>query len=153
MVDIIFIQIYRPKNVVPTALWNYRNAMTLPTYKLFLKVFKSVTWQTDRYTDGQIHRRTEVLLFCIGQFFDLKMCNQPCCEIIDMPWPVSDANYFSRFLKAWRDRYTDGHKIGPLIIYRLVSLRLLAPAGGHIYCMLLALWYIFDVVEKFNIKD
>ena len=110
--------------------------------------------QTDRYTDGQIHRRTDVFLLCVDQFFDQKMCNQPCCEIIDMPWPVSDTNSFSTILKAWRDRYTDGHKIGPLIIYRLVSLRSLAPAGGHIYPMLLTSQYLFNVaVEKFNIKD
>ena len=66
VVDIIFIKIYRPINVLPAELWNYRNAMTLPRYELFLKVFKTMTWQTDRYTDWQIHRWTEVVSVVSG---------------------------------------------------------------------------------------
>ena len=64
-------------------------------------------WQIHGYTDGQIHRRTEVFLIYVDQFFEPKMCKQPCCEIIDMPWPVSYTNSFWRFFKAWRDGQID----------------------------------------------
>ena len=56
VVDIIFIKIYRPINVLPAVLWNYRNAMTFPRYELFLNV--SRPWR-DRQTDRQVHRRTD----------------------------------------------------------------------------------------------
>ena len=49
------------------------------------------------------------------QFSDLKMSYQPCCEIIEMPWPFPRTNSFWRFQdRDVTDRRTDTQTDGSL---------------------------------------